>query len=347
MIIGIDANEANVCQRVGSNEYAYKVLQQLYRQGKAHDWIIYLSADPVADLPKPKINWRYRVIKPGFFWTQWRLPLDLFCRRRPDVFLTLGHYAPRFCPIPTMICVMDLAFLKFPGSFLKRDLLKLKTWTEYSVKKADHIFTISRATKKDVMANYGIGADKISVAYPGVDRLNLADKSPIKGRYILYVGTLQPRKNIDALIEAAKGTRLVIAGKTGWKYRIKPAAGVKFLGYVPPEKLGRLIKDSQGLVLPSLYEGFGIPVVQAMSLGVTVLVSRNSSLPEIVGDCGLYIEPPFNAAAVNAGINRLLSLSPIQKQALVNSARNRARQFSWENAGRIILKALGSLGHNN
>ena len=351
MRIGIDANEANVTQRVGSNEYAFQVLRQLYRQGEKHQWLIYLSAVPVADLPKPKANWQYRVLLPGWFWTQWRLPLDLMVYRpRPDIFLTLGHYAPRFSPVPTMVCVMDLAFLKFPQTFRRQDLWKLKFWTAYSVKQASHIFAISQATKSDIVNRYGISADKISVAYPGVDKLKVSGPGPAKGKYLLYVGTLQPRKNIDALITAftsevgefspRRWIKLVIAGKLGWKYQIKPAPQVKYLGYVPQDRLAGLIKGSLGLVLPSLYEGFGIPVVQAMSLGVPVLVSRNSSLTEIVAAAGLYIELPFDSVAIRAGLNQLLSLTPAEKSKLTAAAKLRSQQFSWENTGKIILNRL-------
>ncbi len=351
MLIGIDANEANIRNRVGSNVYAFEVLRQLYRRGSKHQFLIYLNAAPLADLPKPKENWQYRILRPGFFWTQWRLPLDLLVHRpRPDVFLTLGHYAPRLAPMPTMICIMDLAFLKFPDSFLKKDLYKLTAWTKYSVKQAKHIFAISQATKTDIINSYGVSGNKISVAYPGVDRFKSIGERPAKGQYLLYVGTLQPRKNIEALITAftsevgkfspRRWIRLIIAGKTGWRYKIKPAPHVKYLGYVPQDRLAGLIKGSQGLVLPSLYEGFGIPVVQAMSLGVPVLVSRNSSLTEIVGDCGLYIEPPFDAPAIRVGLNQLLLLTLAQKQALIAKAKLRSRQFSWPKTAKTILARI-------
>ncbi len=346
MIIGIDANEANVTKRVGSNVYAFDVLNQLYRQGKDYQFVIYLSREPMADLPKESSHWHYRIIGPSFFWTQWRLPLDLFFRRpRPDIFLTLGHYAPRFSPVPIMICVMDLAFLKFPETFRKRDLWQLTSWTKISAKKASHIFTISQASKKDIINSYRIPADKISVAYPGVDRPKVMGPSPVKGKYILYVGTLQPRKNIDSLIEAFlsmknKEYKLVIVGKMGWKYQKKDVANVKYLGFIPDEKMGALIKNSFGLVLPSLYEGFGIPVVQAMALGVPVLVSRNSSLSEIVADSGLYIESPFDAQAIRAGLEKLLVLSPDQKNSLTQKAKLRAAQFTWQKAGKEILTTI-------
>lgn len=346
MLIGIDANEANVVNRVGSNVYAFEVLWQLYRQDKTNDYLIYISKPPVKDLPPAGAKWQYRVLTPSMFWTQWRLPIDLFLSHpRPNVFLTLGHYAPRFSPVPTMVCIMDLAFLKFPETFKKRDLWQLKLWTEYSVRRAAHVFAISEATKKDIIATYGVKPGKVSIAYPGVGSPKATGKSPIKGKYILCLGTLQPRKNIDALIDAfaalpQPGCQLMIAGKVGWKYQKRNVPGVKYLGFVPQEKIGALIKNSQGLVLPSLYEGFGIPVVQAMSLGVPVLVSRNSSLPEIVRDAGLYIEPPFDAASIRTGLESLLSLSPAEKQKLTNAAKIRASGFTWKKTGEVILSEI-------
>lgn len=346
MLIGIDANEANIKNRVGSNQFSYQILTQLFKLDQKNSYLVYLKNRPLTGLPQPSDRWQYRVLKPGFLWTQWRLPLSLFLDRpRPEVFLTLGHYAPRLAPIPTMVCIMDLAFLKFPQTFRRSDLWQLKLWTAYSVKQASHIFAISQATKKDIIDNYGVNTDKISVAYPGVGQLQVTGKSPVKGQYILYVGTLQPRKNLDNLIKAfsklpLNGIHLVLAGKLGWKYQPKPQKHVKYLGFVPQEKLAPLIKGSAGLVLPSLYEGFGIPVVQAMALEVPVLVSRNSSLPEIVGDSGLYIESPFDAPRIRDGIVELLSLNPDQKQAFITKAKQRSQQFTWENAAKAILTAI-------
>ncbi|MFH0943092.1 MAG: glycosyltransferase family 1 protein [Candidatus Beckwithbacteria bacterium] len=352
MLIGIDANEANVVNRVGSNQYAFQILTQLSRLDKTNSYRIYLKTAPLSDMPSASLRWQYQIVLPKFLWTQWRLPLQLYFQKpKPDLFLTLGHYAPRFSPVPTLVCIMDLAFLKFPQTFRRSDLWQLKLWTAYSTKQAKHIFAISQATKNDLVASYQIPENKISVVYPGVDRLKVTGKSPVKGKYLLYVGTLQPRKNLNALIEVfcqsarsdLAGIKLVIAGKTGWLYQPRPLKNVQYLGFVPQDKLPTLIKNSLGLILPSLYEGFGIPVVQAMALGTPVLVSRNSSLPEIVGDCGLYIEPPFNAPAIEKGIIELLSLSTETKKQQLAAARQKAKNFSWEKSANTILEVLNEL----
>ena len=362
MKIGLDANEANVTNRVGSNQFAYQVLCQLYKQDKKNSYLIFLKDKPVKDLPPVTDRWQYRLLRPGFFWTQWRLPLSLYLDRpRPDIFFTLGHYAPRFSPLPTIISIMDLAYLKFPQTYLKKDLQKLKNWTKYSAKKASHIFTISQHSKKDIIKHYGVSQNKITVIYPAVNQpkgsSKITDKQ-IKGDYLLYLGTLQPRKNLVNLVKAFASLtpknpqlKLVIAGKKGWLYQslftlvkqLKLEKKVIFTGFVPPHSIHQLIKKAQALILPSLYEGFGIPVLQAMSFSTLILVSQNSSLPEIVADTGIYIKPPFGSQEIEQGIIEVLALTQKQKKHLVNQAQQRAKQFTWRKTGQKILEVINEL----
>jgi glycosyltransferase involved in cell wall biosynthesis len=361
MLIGVDANEANVTKRVGSNQFAFQVLWQLHQQDKHNSYLIYLQNQPLKDLPPVNKHWQYQVLKPSFFWTQWRLPFSLyFDKPRPDIFLTLGHYAPRFSPLPTLISIMDLAFLKFPHTFLKRDLLKLKAWTKSSAKKATHIFTISKHTKKDIQKYYQLPESKITVTYPAIDHQTLTPKasSPIKADYLLYLGTLQPRKNLINLVKAFSlltpsypKLKLVIAGKKGWLYQslfnqvnqLKLTKKVIFTDYIPTTKVPSLIKHAQALILPSFYEGFGIPVVQAMAIGTPVVVSHNSSLIEIVGSAGKYIKAPFGPKQIKQGIIEVLSLTQEQKKQLIIKAKQTARQFTWQKTGQTILEVLNDI----
>jgi len=358
MLIGIDANEANVQQRVGSNQYAFQVLHQLYKQDKTNSYIVYLKSKPLNDLPKANNTWRYKILKPGPLWTQWRLPLSLYLDKfRPNIFFTLGHYAPRFSPIPTVIAIMDLAFLKYPKSFLKKDLQKLKTWTKYSVRKATHIITISNHTKTDISKIYQVSRQKITVAYPAIEKPTSAIKST-KSNYLLYLGTLQPRKNLENLVKAFSAVtqqypklKLVIAGKKGWLYqplfnlvkKLQLQNKVKFTGFVSDSKANQLIKNTKLFILPSLYEGFGIPVLKAMSLGTPVLVSLNSSLTEIVKDTGNYIKSPFDDIKIKQGIIEALSLSKDKNKQLITKAKIRSQQFNWAITGKKILEVLNGI----
>jgi len=172
MIIGIDGNEANVAKRVGISEYAYQLLHQFSRlESKEEDvrFVIYLQDKPRTSLPQKKGNWEYRVLRPGGLWTQWRLPLDLYLHKpRPDVFSSMTHYAPRFSPIPTVVSVMDMSYIRFPELFKASDLYQLRNWTAYSVRRAKKVLTISNASRDDIIKAYQLPEEKVVTIYPGI-----------------------------------------------------------------------------------------------------------------------------------------------------------------------------------
>lgn len=353
MLIGIDAYEANVQNRVGSNIYAYEVLKRLPNNCK-----IFLNKPPLPDLPK---NLTYEIVKPSKFWTQVSLPLRLFLKRDIDIFYTFSHYAPRFCPVPYIITIYDLSFEKFPQYFKKSDLVKLKNWTYYSAKKAEAIITISEYSKKDIVDYYKIPENKITVSYPGYNQdvykiINNQDeiekiknKYKITGKYLIYIGTLQPRKNLTVLLEAIsklKDIKLVVVGKKGWLYNDifekVISLGIKnrviFTDFIPDTDIARLLNGAEVFVLPSLYEGFGIPVIEAMACGCPVIASDNSSLGEIVADAGLLFYP--------GSVNNLLSVleKPLNdvkyREELIKKGLNRARDFNWEKCTNIIFHTI-------
>ena len=165
MIIGIDGNEANTGKNVGIGEYAFELLQE-FEKFKVQNvkFKVFFKNEPLKSLPSERKGWEYTIFGPGKMWTQFALPVKLFLERtKPDVFFTPSHYAPRFSPVPTVISIMDVAYLKFPEYFAERDLYQLKNWTAYSVKKASHIITISNSSKNDIRKEYGVAAEKLSV----------------------------------------------------------------------------------------------------------------------------------------------------------------------------------------
>ncbi|MFH1280292.1 MAG: glycosyltransferase family 1 protein, partial [Candidatus Beckwithbacteria bacterium] len=343
--------------RVGSNQYAFNILTKLQFLDQKNQYLVYLKHPPLSDLPKSNHRWQYRVIKSTPLWTQWRLPLDLYLKKpKPDLFLTLGHYAPKFAPMPTLVTILDLAFIFFPNTYLKKDLFKLKNWTKSSVKKARHIFTISNSSKKDIQKYYQVSPEKITVVYPGIDHQRFEKKSTtslISGDYLLYLGTLQPRKNLENLVLAysklpdkLKTNKLVIAGKKGWLYKplfklvkqLKLENHVIFTDYVLSKDLPGLIQQAKLLILPSFYEGFGIPVVQAMAAQTPVLVSKNSSLKEIVKSHGFYIKEPFQSQQVKQGIIQALTSKPNLK-----AAQAHAKHFSWHQSAENILEVINGI----
>lgn len=377
MLIGIDGNEANVENKVGIGEYAFELLSQFAKKAanaKDLSFQVYLKTQPIKGMPQENEHWKYRVLQPGKLWTQWRLPLDLYTDpKRPDVFFTPSHYSPRFAPIPTVMSVMDLSYLFFPELFNKSDLYQLENWTKYSVKKAKAILTISNSTKGDIMEKYSIPDENIHVIYPGIktnekeltnqsSMENIQNKYKISGRYILFVGTLQPRKNIERLIEAFsvlsikeanKDTKLILVGKKGWLYepilespnRFGIANKVIFLDYVPDADLPELYKGAVCYVLPSLYEGFGLPILEAMKHNCPVITSNVSSLPEAGGDAALYVDP-LNTTDIAEKIEVLLGDESI-RQDLIEKGKKQVAKFSWEKAADETLAVLQSVANKD
>ncbi len=383
MLIGIDGNEANVEKRVGISEYSFELLKQFNRYETPNiKYQIYLKEKPLDHMPKESENWQYKIVSPKKLWTQIGLPIYLFTHfPRPDIFLSLTHYAPRFSPVPTAIAIMDLAYLRFPEMFKERDLYQLKNWTAYSAKSASLIFTISNSSKDDIIKFYNINPKKIIVTYLGIKNelgsMNPADAKAIAGKnelsmkfedvknkykisdkFILFVGTLQPRKNIVSLIEAfsllkEEDLNLVIVGRKGWLYEEILAApekfgvekNVKFLDFVPDDELNVLYKNAICYCLPSLYEGFGLPVLEAMQRGCPVLTSNVSSLPEAGGNAALYFDP--NKSEDIAKKLEIIIKDKKLRYEMIKKGYEQIKKFSWEKTAKQTLDALINLGENN
>lgn len=364
MVIGIDGNEANIDRKVGIGEYAYELLLQFAKAKEDVKFEVYLKENPGIEMPVPTSNFKYRIVGPKKLWTQFGLPLNLFIEKRPDVFFTPTHYAPRFSPVPSAISIMDLSFIHFPQLFAKKDLYQLVSWTKYSVKNAKAIFTISQSSKDDIIDIYGVDDNKIFVTYPGIKEgsngkiLTMDDlrkKFGIDKNYILFVGTLQPRKNIIKLIEAfskieRENLILVIVGKKGWLYEDILSAPqkfgvlerIKFLDFVEDKDLPSLYQNATCFVLPSLYEGFGLPVLEAMKYGCPVLVSNVSSLPEAGGDAAIYFDPK-DANDIKEKIEKVIS-NPKLRSEMIEKGKLQIKKFSWEKTARETLRVLESLG---
>jgi glycosyltransferase involved in cell wall biosynthesis len=357
MIIGIDGNEANVDRRVGIGEYSFELLQQFYKNQNIQ-FSIYLKDKPLPHMPEASSHWQYVLVRPRKFWTQFGLPLYLFTHNpKPDVFFTPSHYAPRFSPVPTAIAIMDVAYLKFPQLFAVKDLYQLKAWTRYSADNAKKIFTISESSKSDIIKEYQVLPEQVVVTYPGIKSSlpmkELKKQFKLSENYVLFVGTLQPRKNIVRLIEAfskiknqKKDLQLVIVGKKGWQYEEILAAPekfhvlekVKFLDFVSDEDLPSLYTNALCYVLPSLYEGFGLPVLEAMQYNCPVITSNVSSLPEAGGDAALYVDPT-NVSDIADKMSSLLTNDELRKE-LIAKGQKQIKKFSWEKTAKETLEVL-------
>ncbi len=360
MLIGIDANEANIHRRVGVNQYAFNLLQALSRLKTKHDFVIYHRDGLLPDLPPVSLHWDYRYIPFPGLWTQTRLPWDLFTHRpRPDVFFSPSHYAPRYSPVPTVIAVMDLGFLTARDQFNAKDFNQLKSWTAYSAKKASKIIVISEFTKNAVVKTYHRQAEDVIVTYPGYDnqvffpRDNPAvlEKYHIHRPYILYIGSLKPSKNLEGLITAFSrleipGLTLVIAGKRAWLYErifglvadLKLQDRVIFTGFVKDREVPVLMSRAIAFAMPSFHEGFGIPVLEAMACHVPVVVSDVASLPEVAGDAGIYVRPD-DIDSIAGGLHR--AMGP-DRDFYIRKGGEQAAKFDWSKTASRTISVLES-----
>ncbi len=378
MIIGIDGNEANVEQLVGIGEYAFELLKQFEQFTNDNlQFTIYLKNKPLNHMPKEREGWSYKVVGPKKLWTRFALPLNLyFGSIKPDVFFTPTHYGPLVSPVPFAISIMDLSFLHFPTLFNKKDLYQLTRWTKQSVSTSKKIFTISEFSKNDIIKTYGINAQSVIVTYLGIKEQNpntktktmenIKKKYAINNPYILFVGTLQPRKNIVKLIEAfsklihstssgqeTQKLDLVIVGKKGWLYeeileapkKFNVERNVKFLDFVTDEDLPSFYKNAILFCLPSLYEGFGLPVLEAMSNDCPVLISNVSSLPEAGGDAAVYFNPE-DTDDIAQKLKTVLGDEALRKQ-MIEKGREQIKKFSWEKTAKQTLDELIKLGAKN
>lgn len=379
--IWIDGYEANVPQRLGSGQVAYEVIKSLASIDKKNDYTVLVPTAPKADMPKERDGFKYKILKPNKLWTRIALPFALFkTRKRPDVIFTPTHYIPRFSPVKRVVTVFDLSYIHYPQMFTKRDLWQLSNWTKFSIQNSDHIITISQASKKDILKTYlpknssaeqkKLFKDKITVAYPGFDSNlfkpikdtekieKVKKKYGIEGNYVIYTGTIQPRKNLIRLIDAfarVPNLKLVIVGKTkgegrqGWMFedilKRPKELGIEdkviFTGFAPSEDLPYLVNGAVAFILPSLYEGFGIPVVEAMACGTPVIVSNVSSLPEIVGKAGLLIDPKSTDQIEQA--IRTINADKKLRIKLSKLALEQSKKFSWKKFSKEVIKVLESV----
>lgn len=363
MNIALIGYEANIKNRVGSNQYAFELLKALYQLDKKNNYLIHLPSPPLPDLPPGRENWRYQISGPSRLWNIFGLPRALFHQRpKPDLVFNPGHYLPLFSPSPLVVSIMDLGYLRYPEQFTKPTLAKLKFWTAFSIKRATHILAISEFTRNDIIKTYQVDPGKVTATPLGFSlkkpskTKQVKKKYQIKNDYLLYLGTLKPNKNIEGLLEAFNILRsdyphlqLVIAGRKGWLYqqifkkvkKLRLENQVIFTDFVPDDEVSGLISQAQVFILPSFWEGFGIPVLEAMALGTPVVVSQIASLPEVAGDAGVLVDPA-SSQSIAAGIKTALE----NKKELSKKGLAQAKKFSWEKCARQTLEVLKKVNQN-
>lgn len=350
MHVGIDASRATAAHRTGTEHYSLRLTQALLEQRRSHTVTLYFRERPAPEL---FTSGQQRLIPFPRLWTHLRLSWELF-RYPPDALFVPAHVIPAICPVPAVVTVHDLGYRYFPDAHPLTQRLYLDLSTRYSARAARHILADSEATKRDLTKFYSTSPEKISVVYPGRDEtLTRVDATAVRAKYhlpekyLLHVGTLQPRKNLLRLIEAstlhASSFTLVLAGRVGWLsepiLNAARTANVRVLEFVPDEDLAGLYSGAEAFVFPSLYEGFGFPVLEAMACGTPVICSDTSSLPEVAGDAALCVNP-LDTAALAAAIEGITTDTKL-RTTLIAKGYEQIKKFSWAKAAQQTWAVLG------
>ncbi len=349
MKIGIDARPLTG-KLTGIGTYVYALLEELSRQDSENEYVLYAHKPLITP---PFANPRFRVAlypsKVGTLGYCLKLP-KLLTKDNIEIFWGTCHVLPFFNPqIRYLLMILDLTPYRHPGSMSLYNLCVNRLLMPFSVRKADRLFAISESTKRET--KIFLGREPELVIYGAADCAPQERKKGVP--YMLYVGTVEPRKNLitllkaygQALQEGHKLPKLVIAGKKGWKseniYALAKTLPVEFLGYIDDKTKLELYNGADFFVYPSLYEGFGLPVLEAMQCGLPVISSNSSSLPEVVGDAGLLFDPLDEKALKE----HLIALSTSSELCLELRAKSleQARKFSWAKSAEQLMKALQEL----
>lgn len=377
--IGIDASRATREQRTGTEGYCLHLLRALLRLDAENAYTLYYNTPPPPGLLPLPANARQRVMPFPRLWTHGRLSWEM-ARRAPDVLFVPAHVLPLIHPRRCVATIHDLGYYHEPDAHPPRQRAYLEWATRYNADNATRIIVDSEATRRDLATLLHVPDDKMRVIHLGVDARFQPQRAAarvaavkqvygIAGPYILYVGTVQPRKNLVRLIEAfgrvvqaieggyegmnpyatesGQGLlTLVLVGRKGWgcepimraAEEMELGKRVIFPGYASDEDLPALYSGAELFVMPSLYEGFGLPVLEAMACGTPVVASNVSSLPEIAGDAALLADPADSASLARAIIRVLLD--PARAAAMRERGLARARQFTWDACARQTLAVL-------
>lgn len=364
MRIAIDAHAVGA--KLGGNEsYAVNLIEALAQIDSVNEYTIYITTNEARDrFHRRWPNFQVRATLPHAPLIRIPLTLSAELRKHPVNVLHVQFTAPPFCPCPVVVSIHDLSFEHLPQTFNRRSRTQLRLTVRHSARRAARILSLSEHTRRDIIETYGIPAERINAIplaapeffAPVEDSRELQrvrHNYGIDGDYILSVGSIQPRKNLARLLKAYallrgetsadKLPKLVLVGKCAWLYdetlRALDETGVRdavvLTGYVPQADLPALYSGALCFVYPSYFEGFGLPPLEAMKCGAPVIVGNRTSLPEVVGDAALAVDP-FDIEAIASALRRLIN-DPVLREELSSTGRKRAGTFDWRETARRTL----------
>jgi glycosyltransferase involved in cell wall biosynthesis len=353
----------------GIGWFTYRTLERIVRQHPEHEFIFFFdrpydesfvfapNVTPVVVAPQA----RHPIL--FYIWFEWRIPA-LLRKYKADLFLSADGFLSLSTKVPTCLVIHDLAFEHYPQHFITSHRLYLRHYCPKFARKATRIATVSTFSKNDIVERYGIAADKVDVVYNGAHDeykpLSWEEKEKVKAKYadgceyFFFAGALHPRKNIVNLLKAfiafkkrqRSNMKLVIVGRFAWKYdevidmkeEMPFKEDVKWVGYMNVEELSKVTGGAYALVYPSLFEGFGIPILEALECDVPGVVSNTSSMPEVAGDAALLVDPT-NVQDI-ADKMQLIYKDENLRAKLITAAREQKKKFSWDTSADKLWQSM-------
>jgi glycosyltransferase involved in cell wall biosynthesis len=363
MVIGIEATHANKRERSGVGEYCFEIIQSLKKTIPSSERVVLYSnkplIEPLSELPP---NWEVKILRWPFrkLWSQIRLSIHFLFRKQPDIFFAPGQLIPPICPKRTIVMIHDCAFLVYPKAYGLLSRLYLRRMNNRIIKKAFRIITSSEFNRKEIQRLYGVNPAKkvvvIPMSYqhlvptPTFHPKDLGITKP----YVLTIGRLETKKNTAHLIQSfsvlkqSTDVQLVLVGRPGRGYHAV-AKELKLCPYsedilrfdhLDEETLAGLLKHAAVFAFPSLYEGFGLPLLEALSLGVPTIASDIEPLHEVGGVAARFVDPMDTK--VWAETMQLIVKDMGEQIKLSHEGRERAALFSWEKTAQLTWEAIAN-----
>jgi glycosyltransferase involved in cell wall biosynthesis len=362
--IAIDAHSVGT-ELAGNESYATNLIEALADIDSVNHYTLYVSKrEALERFSNRWPNFAVRATLPHTPLIRIPLTLSAELRKNPVDVFHVQFTAPLVPPCRVVASIHDLSFEHFPRTFKRRSSMQLRLTVRHTAKRAAHIITLSDYSKRDIVQTYGIDPRRITVTpaaapasfAPVVDEEELARERAlygIEGDYILNVGSIQPRKNLSRLMAAysslrraqpgAKLPQLVLAGKCAWLYdetirtikEMEISKSVVLTGYVPQADLPALYSGALCFIYPSYFEGFGLPPLEAMQCGVPVIVGNQTSLPEVVGEAAVLVDP-FDVDDIASALEELIRDSGLRSQ-LRAKGLEQAKLFDWRETARRTL----------
>ncbi len=377
MNIGIDAKPLSK-NKTGIGVYTEEIVRRINEQDRENTYFLYTSRDFSIDcelgdnfILRQKET-KNKIASLLYFLTMHnRLKQDNI-----DIYWGTQYFLPRRTKytkkVKYILTIYDLAIAKLKTVGALKTTIMHKLFLKSSIKDADKILSISEATKKDIIDIYGINKEKIDVIYLGTTTakeqiINEAEEKEIKEKfkienvpYLFFLSTIEPRKNIETLIKAFNyikekentNLKLILAGGLGWKYgniinlyeASKYKEDIIMPGYISKKEKKYLYEHAKSFVYPSLYEGFGLPVLEAMANKALVITTNISSLPEVGGDAAFYYDNILDYQELGEKILEVINLSEEQKQEKIEQGLNQVKKFTWDKCAQETIKVLKNEG---